>query len=467
MRCLTLRALVCAAALALSAPLAPWPATAAEPVSGLAELIPGLLPAVVNISTIKVVQAPPTPGKPGAAAAASRRKSLGSGFVIEPSGIIMTARHVIDTAVEITVTLFDGNQYRAQVLYKAPIDLALLKIDAGHPLPTIKWGDSESVRVGDLVIAIGNPLGLGSTVTSGIVSALDRDIQETPFDAFLQTDAATNPGNSGGPLFNVDGEVIGVSNSIFTPSSSSSDSGSIGLAFALPGNDAQFVLNHFKQYGRVRAGYLGAHVQPVTPAIADALGLQAATGVLVTAVDDASPAAQAQLRDGDVILKIGERPIPNVRHYNRAVGGTPFDEVAALVYWRDGQEVTIQVPWAENPRATSTAEVIMPPPLPRQERSDLGLTLAPITDAIRAKYKIPPRQKGVVVTRVAPNSIAADMGITAGDVVVKASLKPIGTPADLEAAVHAARAEGRRHLLVMFSDESGPRWVAVPLKPAA
>jgi serine protease Do len=458
-----LPAMACAASLALAAPvaLAPAPAAATQLLpENLSDLVATLLPSVVNISTLKENKVPVDPKKPIAVSALQPKKSLGSGFFIDEDGTIATAGHVTDGAEEITVTLYDGSEYPAHVLYRAPLDMALLKIDARPKVQPITWGDSERMRPGDPVIAIGNPLGLGSTVTAGIVSALDRDIQETKFDSFLQTDAAINPGNSGGPLFNASGEVIGITNSIFTRTD---DSGSIGLAFALLGNDAQFVVNNFREFGRVREGWLGVTVQSVTPGVADAVGMSRAMGVLVTSVVPDSPADKAKLREGDVIASVGGKPIDSVRHFNRIVGGTPFDETTTVTYFRDGKIVSVDAAFAESPNTQVTAEATMPPPPPRVDQPSLGVHLGPITKEARVKYKIPANQQGLLVTKVDANSIAWNMGARPGHVIVQVQQTPITSQQDMDRALQQARQEGKHHVMCKVLDQGVLRWVNPPL----
>ncbi len=445
------------AALALLAP----PARAAELPPGKADLVAGLLPQVVNISIEKLIQTPAQTGKQASPAAYVRKLSLGSGFIIDPSGVIITNNHVIDGADDITVILQDNTRLHATLVFKAPIDMALLKVSYGKPLPAIKWGDSDAMRPGDTVIAIGNPLGLGSSVTSGIVSALDRDIQETPYDSFIQTDAAINHGNSGGPLFNIAGEVIGINTALFSPTG---EGGSIGLGFAIPGNDAQFILNTIKEYGRLRVGWLGASVQQLGQESADALAMPQPYGAIVTGVNADGPAAKAGLREGDVILNVSERPIRNIRALNRTIGASTIGEPVSVAIWRDGAEQKVELMIEEappDPAALAKTKMMAMPV--HVERHDLGLTMAALTDELRKKYSVSPGLKGVVVTSVVANSAAAERGIVPGTLITKVQLKPVTTPEDVKKVVDWAWDTKHPHILLLVQDDKASRYVPLPV----
>jgi serine protease Do len=457
--------LACAAVIAVTAAA---PAIAGqEPPQPISDLVATLLPKVVNITVERREPAPAAAvAKPAAPAAYIEKRYYGSGFIVDPSGIIVTNNHVVEGAHEVTVFLHDGTRLHATVLYRARIDMAILRVHSDKPLPAIKWGDSNVMRPGDPVIAIGNPLGIGVTVTAGIVSALDRDIHETPYASFIQTDAAINPGNSGGPLFNTAGEVIGIDTALYSPGSA--ESGSIGLGFAIPGNDAQFTLNEWHEYGRVRPGWIGAHGQTVTPDIADAAGLPPPPrGVIVDTVDAGSPAAKAGIQQGDVILKVGDEDIAAMRTFNRTIAGTPLGDTVPVMLWRNGASVTVRASIVEDPSAPPP-----PPPAPAAaaaatlqplDTNDVGIRLSPITPALREQYDIGPAQNGVVITNVMAGSIAAERGIQPGDVIVKFGDQPVTSTGNLMALVDKAQQARQQHALMLFQDKRGPRWVGMPL----
>jgi serine protease Do len=446
-----------------------WPAAprASELPASQADMVAKLLPEVVNISIEKLVKTAAVPsGNRASQASFTRKQSLGSGFIIDSSGIIVTNNHVIDGAESITVILQDNTRLHATPIFKAPIDMALLKVTYGKPLPAIKWGDSDAMRPGDDVIAIGNPLGLGSSVTAGIVSALDRDIKETPFDSFIQTDAAINHGNSGGPLFNSAGEVIGINTALFTPDG---DGGSIGLGFAIPGNDAQFILNTMKQYGRLKFGWLGAELQELGPEAADALGMPLNDGAIITSVTPKGSAEEAGLRGGDVIMKIDNKPIPTVRTLNRIMVSSTVGSAVPVLLWRDGAVQTVQLTVEEAPSTSpgNTMQIaakakMMPMPV-HVERHDLGLGMAALTDELRKKFGIPAGQSGVVVTSVTANSVASERGIVPGNLITKVQLKPVSTPEDVNKIVDWAWDTRHPHILLLFQDDNSIRYVPLPV----
>ena len=465
MRRVVLRAVACLApcAFALTA-LASAPASAGTLPPGASELVATLLPEVVEILSVVHVPATPAPGGEAKPGNYTEKYFAGAGFIIDPTGVIVSNHHVVKGASDIIVILNDGTRLRAALIYTSPIDMVLLKVDAGRKLPAVKWGDSDKVRPGDSVIAIGNPLGIGTTVTAGIISALDRDIGETAYDSFLQTDAALNHGNSGGPLFNLDGEVVGVDTALQSPTAASA-----GLGFAIPINDVAFILDHYRKYGRVRPGYLGANVQPVTTGIAGAAGLEYPHGVIVNSLVGGSPAERANLRLGDIILKIGDLSIKTARDYNRGVAGSPFGETEPVVIWRDGAEQTVPVTFAESPHSQPAAQVAtatIPKPTELQA-AHLGLTITNLTPEWRQKFGLNPDQTGVLVTDVVPYSIAANHDLKAGDVVIRVKDTPVGNIADLEAAVDVALKANARYVLGLVLQGKELRWIAMPLVPTA
>jgi serine protease Do len=416
---------------------------------GRAHRVAELLPVVVAITTHNM------------SADGHASESFGSGFIIDPSGYIATNRHVIADATDITVTLQDGTAMPAKLVGAAShIDIALLKVDPKKKLPAAKWGDSSRVRIGDQVLVIGNPLGIGETVSSGIVGALNRDILMGPYDDFIQTDAAINHGNSGGPMFNLRGEVIGINTALFTPNAAG---GSVGLGFAIPGNDAQYVLGQLRQYGRTRPGWLGAETQEVTPDIADALGLPP-HGTIISDIAKDSPAARAHLQDGDVILRFGRETPRDMRALARMIEQATGDTVD-LTIWRDGQEMTVPITiteWIEPPSPGDGKKPAAAKPA-AAEPPDLGLHTAPLTDATRAQYKLPAGQSGVLVAAIVPNTAASGHDLKPGDVILRVQKSPVATPADVQKQFDEARKQERHHVVLLVQDTDGVRWVALPL----
>ena len=427
-------------------------AQAAAPPQGMAELVATLLPQVVNISLVKPVK--------NADGTIDRRNAIGSGFILDSNGTILTNRHVTDDAIEITVVLNDRTRLRASLIYRSPdLDIAVLAVSSMRPLTPVRWGDSDRMRQGDPVIAIGNPLGYGFTVTSGIVSARDRDIKETDVDSFIQVDAAINPGNSGGPLFNLDGEVIGMNTALVSPG----EGGSAGLGFSIPGNDVQFVVNQLRQYGRVRLGFVGVNVQEVTDDMADAARLAHATGVIVASLQDGKPAMRAGLRQGDIILRANGDEIPNLRRFTRIIAGSDIGDTIPLLVHRDGHEMTIPVVIDEAPSDPSNRVMMATKPeAVHITRADLGIELGPITDAARRAHKLAPDQPGMMILSVMAHSFAAERGFAPGDILLRVQQTDVTSIAALEAAASGAKREGRNHLLVLISDSRGIRWIVVP-----
>jgi serine protease Do len=398
----------------------------------------------------------PDQGKP------RHMQSLGSGFIIDPAGIIITNNHVIDGADEITVTLQDNTTLKATVLGKDDRwDLAVLKVTPDKPLPAVHFGSSDASRVGDWVIAIGNPFGLGGTVTAGIVSARGRDIQQGPYDDFIQTDAAINKGNSGGPLFNMQGEVIGINTAILSPSG-----GSIGLGFAIPSGEAKVVIDQLRKYGRARRGWLGVRIQQVTPDIAESLGLKGSDGALVAGVTTKGPADQAHIQNGDVILTFNGQPLHEMRTLPRVVAETPIDAHVPVDIWRGGHRQTLQVVVAEMPEDAKPAAVAAAKPAanPSVNIASLGLKLAAITDDLRQKYKLDDKQKGIIVTDVSATGIAADRGLKPGDVIVEVQQQTVAAPGDLQKRISEAKGQGRKSVLLLVQNKDGMRWIPLPVK---
>jgi serine protease Do len=501
-RCRSARAASIALAVVLAVPLASsvptLPAYARPAPDSFADLAAKLLPAVVNISSTQSVQAragtpgvgpevplfpPGSPfeqffkdflnrnrpgGKGGGGGDAEpqqpeqRMQSLGSGFIVDPSGLVVTNNHVIDGADEITVTLQDNTSLKAKVLGRDETgDIALLQVKSDKPLPAVNFGDSDAERVGDWVLAIGNPFGLGGTVTAGIVSARGRDIRQGPYDDFIQTDAAINRGNSGGPLFNMDGNVIGMNTAIYSPSG-----GSIGIGFSIPANMVKAVVEQLKDFGHPRRGWLGVRIQQVTPDIAESLGLKDATGAMVAGVNDNGPADQAKIHNGDIILKFNGQDVKDMRSLPRIVADSEVGKSVPVVLWRDGKDVTVQATLAEKPDDTQVASATnadKPPVQKTTEISGLGLTLAPITQDMKDKFSLGTEQKGVVITDVSPNSSAAERGLKAGDVIVEVQQGEVTTPADVQQKVDSVRKESRKSVLMLIQRQDGLQWVPLSL----
>ncbi|HXV26076.1 MAG TPA: DegQ family serine endoprotease [Alphaproteobacteria bacterium] len=466
-----------AAAIALAL-FAASPAFAAPAPESFASLAEKVTPAVVNISSVQQNSDDPLPrlpfdipegspfekffrqfGEPGQRP--HQVMGLGSGFIIDPEGYVVTNNHVIDEASGIKVTLSDGKQFDAKLLGADPqTDLALLKIDAKDSLPTVEWGDSDALKVGDWVMAVGNPFGLGGSVTAGIVSARSRDIHAGPFDDFLQVDASINQGNSGGPTFDLDGRVIGVNTAIASP-----NGGSVGIGFAIPSNLAKPIIEQLREKGQVERGWLGVQVQAVTPALASALGLDAPKGALVSDVIPDSPAERAGLKQGDVILGFGDREVEEMRDLPRIVAETPADKKVELRIWREGGEVAQSVTIArQDQRARQLAlgegsSDVEPGAASLSET--LGATLAPLTAEMRQHYQIDEEAKGVVVTGIEPSGIAAEQGLREGDVIVSVNQEQVGSPEEVEKLAKAAKDDKKGALLLLVNREGSQLFVGL------
>ena len=451
-------ALGIAAALAivlLAVAFAPPPAFAQKAPTDLPEIVAPLLADVVNVATVRITQTPQGP---------HRDLSAGSGFIIDPAGIIVTNNHVADGAAEITVTLHDNTVLPATLLGQDELtDLAVLKVKSETPLPAATFGDSEKLRVGQAVIAIGNPYAIGTSVSTGIVSALGRDMREGPYDNYIQTDAAINHGNSGGPLFDLQGQVIGVNAVVFSPSESG---GSVGLGFAIPSNEARFVALQLARQGYVRRGWLGARIQDMTPAMADSLGLPHTEGAMVVAPVPGSPAARAGIATGDVILAFGGREMADFRALSRAVATQEIGASVPVTVWRDGRPQALTVTIAERPGDHPHAIVTSAPSAAPAEPTGLGMGLAPINGMLRAKFKLDDAQEGVAVTAITPDSPASDQGLRPGDVIVRVQQKSVGSPAEVTQGLEELRAGHRRHVLLLVLAPDGLRWVALRLPPS-
>ncbi len=470
----------------------PMPASARPAPDSFADLAMRLLPSVVNISTTQTIktaggeQGEPDmpqfpPGSPfeeffhnflernlpkGEHPDLTPRKatSLGSGFIIDPAGYIATNNHVIADADEITVILHDNTNLKAKVVGRdTKTDIALLKVNTNKPLVAVSWGNSDVARVGDWVLAIGNPFGLGGSVTAGIISARQRDINSGPYDDFLQTDAPINRGNSGGPMFNMDGQVIGINTAIYSPSG-----GSIGIGFAIPSTLAKEVVGELKNEAdhTVHRGWLGVRIQAVTDEIAESLGLDKARGALVASVSDKGPAQSAGIQPGDVILDFDGKDVGDMRHLPRLVAETPVDKKVPVTLWRKHALTTVQVKVARLEESEEQQAAAQPvPKKPAQTAGALikalGMTLSGVTPELKDKYSLGDDTKGVVVVDVARNSSAADKGFHPGDVIMEAAQEEVKNPEELAAKIDAAKKSGRKSILLLVERQGDLRFVAL------
>jgi len=475
-----------ATALAVTAFSAPALARGPDGISEVAETV---IDAVVNISTSQTVdskvgpmpQLPPgSPfeeffdeffknrrgqgDNPNREHTPRRVNSLGSGFIIDASGIVVTNNHVISDADEINVILNDGAKLKAEIIGRdQKTDIALLRVKPDRPLKAVKFGDSDKLRLGEWVIAIGNPFSLGGSVTAGIVSARNRDINSGPYDNYIQTDAAINRGNSGGPLFNLEGEVIGVNTAIISPSG-----GSIGIGFAVPSKTALPVIEQLRQFGETRRGWLGVRIQQVTDEIADSLGMKQTRGALVAGVDDKGPAKPAGIEPGDVIVKFDGHDIKEMRDLPRVVADTPVGKDVQVTVVRKGKEETKTVRLGrleDGEKKPALAKNEGTPDEKSVVKKTLGLDLSNLTEDLRKRYKIKDTVKGVVITAVEGGSAAADKRLSAGDVVVEVAQEPVSNAADVQKKIDQLKKDGRKSALLLIANAEGEvRFVALALQ---
>jgi serine protease Do len=380
-------------------------------------------------------------------------QAQGSGFIISPDGYVVTNNHVVENATEVSVTLDDGKTVPATVVgTDKRTDLALLKIKQGGPYQHVEFAKTAP-RVGDWVIAVGNPFGLGGTVTAGIISARGRDIGAGPYDDFLQIDAPVNRGNSGGPTFNTQGQVVGVNTAIFSPSG-----GSVGIGFAIPAETAQNVIVALKDKGVVARGWIGVQIQPVTQEIADSLGLKSTKGALVAEAQPNSPASAAGIKSGDVILGIDGERIDGPRDLARKVAALGPGKKTDLIYWHDGSENTASVKLGSLPDDTDAR---VNPGMSRENNafSGLGLTLAPASSVEGAG------SQGVVISDIDPDGVAAQKGLQIGDVILEAGGRAVNQPADISAVLAEAKKDNRKAVLLRVKASEGTHFVAIEVKP--
>lgn len=452
--------------------------------ASFADLAEGLSPAVVNISTTQksVVpkdfpEMPQFPeGSPfeeffeefmdrrGGGAPIAPQSALGSGFVIDSkNGYIITNNHVIRGAEDIRVTFTDEITIDATIIgTDEKTDIAVLQVDTSElNLTEVPFGNSDILRVGDWTLAIGNPFGLGGSVTAGIVSARARDINSGPYDDYLQTDASINRGNSGGPLFNMRGEVIGINTAIFSPTG-----GSVGIGFSIPSALAEPVITQIIKYGRTRRGWLGVRIQTVTDEIAESLGLERAYGALVASVNDKGPAQDAGLQAGDIVLSINGQEISEMKMLPRIVAETDIDSEVNVKFWRDGKEQTTKVTIGELEQAEEDGLIGTSPKGQKEDGfkiESVGLTLKPMSDAIRSEYGISPSVKGVFISSVIPGSEAEKKDLQAGIVVVEINQQPVTEPEEIAETIKKAQQNARKSVLLLVNDSGSVRFVALRL----
>ncbi len=467
--------------LVLMAAVLAFPLRAQDRPPSFADLAEQVSPAVVNITTSTTIaanldgEAPRLPdgapfqdffndfferGQPGEPPRQPRPRqsaALGSGFVISADGFIVTNNHVIEGADEIQVEFFSGERLPATLIGTDPAtDIAVLKVDSPEPLPFVPFGDSEAARVGEWVMAVGNPLGQGFSVSVGIISARGRALQGN-YDDFIQTDAAINRGNSGGPLFNLAGEVIGVNTAILSP-----NGGSIGIGFAMSSRVVERVVFQLREFGETRRGWLGVRIQDVSADLAEAMGLAAARGALVTEVME-GPSRDAGVQSGDVILRFDGGEVSDTRDLVRRVADAGVGREVEVIVQRDGAEQTLYVTLGLRDEERLTPAAGSGPVAPPARIEILGMVVAPLDNATREGMGLAPGTTGLVVQEVVPGSDAEAKGLRAGDLITEAGQEAVATPDELQARITAAREAGRRTLLLMVRSQGDPRFVALSL----
>jgi serine protease Do len=496
--CYRLRPLLAVICLSATSVLIPAPASARGP-DGIADVAEKVIDAVVNISTSQTVEAKgggegrgampqlppgspfeeffddffknrrgpggnPRGGDKGGDLQPRKTNSLGSGFIVDTSGVVVTNNHVIADADEINVIMNDGTKIKAELVgVDKKTDLAVLKFKPVKPLVAVKFGDSDKLRLGEWVIAIGNPFSLGGTVTAGIVSARNRDINSGPYDSYIQTDAAINRGNSGGPLFNLDGEVIGVNTLIISPSG-----GSIGIGFAVPSKTVVGVVDQLRQFGELRRGWLGVRIQQVTDEIAESLNIKPARGALIAGVEDKGPAKPAGIEPGDVVVKFDGKDIKEPKDLSRVVADTAVGKEVDVVVIRKGVEETRKVTLGRLEDGDKAVQASAKPPEPAEKpvtQKALGLDLATLSKDLRTRYKIKDSVKGVIITSVDGTSDAAEKRLSAGEVIVEVAQEAVSNAADVKKRVDQLKKDGKKSVLLLVANADGElRFVALSVQ---
>src|SRR5471032_1904372 len=496
-----LRLWLAAICLGASSVLMSAPAFARGP-DGIADVAERVIDAVVNISTSQTVEAkagaggggenrgampqlpPGSPfeeffddffknrrgGGPGGNSKGGdlqprKTNSLGSGFIVDTAGIVVTNNHVIADADEINIIMNDGTKFKAELVgVDKKTDLVVLKFKPAKPLIAVKFGDSDKLRLGEWVIAIGNPFSLGGTVTAGIVSARNRDINSGPYDSYIQTDAAINRGNSGGPLFNLDGEVIGVNTLIISPSG-----GSIGIGFAVPSKTVAGVVDQLREFKEVRRGWLGVKIQQVTDEIAESLNIKPARGALIAGVEDKGPAKPAGIEPGDVVVKFDGKDIKEPKDLSRVVADTAVGKEVDVVIIRKGAEETRKVTLGRledgDKAVLAAAKTQVEPTEKPVTQKALGLDLATLSKDLRTRYKIKDSVKGVIITGVDGTSDAADKRLSAGDVIVEVAQEAVSNAADIKKRIDQLKKDGKKSVLLLVANGDGElRFVALSVQ---
>lgn len=448
-----------------------------------ADLADKVSPSVVNITTTTVVEAPTGPGpmvpegspfedffrdfndqfgnpdgQGGGGGAPQRAQALGSGFVISGDGYIITNNHVIDGADEIQIEFFSGDKLDAKLIGTDPkTDIALLKVESDDALPFVSLGDSDKMRVGDWVMAMGNPLGQGFSVSAGIISARNRELQGA-YDDFIQTDAAINRGNSGGPLFNMDGEVIGVNTAILSP-----NGGSIGIGFSMASNVVGKVVNQLREFGETRRGWLGVKIQDVTPDVAESLGLADATGALVSDVPE-GPARDAGVKAGDIITAFDGADVQDSRELVRRVADAEVGRAVPITVLREGKSVDLSITLGRREQAEGEAVPVKANPTEPVEKDMLGMKLGLLTDEARSQLNLPSGTEGLLITDIDQSSEAFEKGLRPGDLITEAGQQRVASIADFEKRVEEAKEAGRKSLLLLIRRDGDPRFVALAVE---